>query len=268
MLQAYTYLAPNMYPVFAAVTDYLARTLNTDSRLITSTYDSPLLDPAIMDGKFDLAFLCGLPLTIRNVHAPRSLIPIAAPVPIAARYQDKPIYFADVMVRADSSYQTFEDLRGSRFCYNDPGSNSGYNVLRYFMLEHGYIHGFFREVFQSGSHQKSLTAIGEGRADCACIDTHVFDRAVQLDPSLHEAIRTVQVLGPFPMPPLAANAELGDETIQRLRTAMQNASADEQMAAVMREADIARYELVEADDYLVLGDMARTAHERGFDTIR
>jgi ABC-type nitrate/sulfonate/bicarbonate transport system substrate-binding protein len=61
---------------------------------------------------------------------PPKLTLLAAPLPAGARYGGKPIYFSDVVVRRDSPYQTFADLRGVTWGYNEPGSQSGYNVVR------------------------------------------------------------------------------------------------------------------------------------------
>src|SRR3989442_1677872 len=63
----------------------------------------------------DFAFLCGLAF----VALGSSLHAIAAPVPRGSRYRGRPVYFSDVIVRADSRYRSFSDLRGATFAYNE-----------------------------------------------------------------------------------------------------------------------------------------------------
>jgi hypothetical protein len=72
---------------------------------------------------------------------------LAAPVPSPARYQGRPIYFTDLVVRADSDYRTLEDTFGGRIAYSIEHSHSGYNAARFHLL--GYRRAD-RATFYSG----------------------------------------------------------------------------------------------------------------------
>lgn len=67
-------------------------------------------DPlALVDAsQLEAAFLCGLAYTQRDQH----LELLAAPVLLEERYRGQAIYFSDIIVRADSPYHSFQDLRG------------------------------------------------------------------------------------------------------------------------------------------------------------
>src|SRR5262249_7167923 len=156
-LRALTYLAPNMFWFYEAISGALGRALDRPFHLEASAFD-PLEDPALAADKVDLAFMCGLPFTLRNKRSqgqPGQFAILGAPVPQLERYQERAVYFADVIVSADSQVREFADLAGKRLCYNNPGSNSGYNLLRGWMTDKGKTDGFFGEVVASGSHQKS-----------------------------------------------------------------------------------------------------------------
>lgn len=56
-LLAVSYLAPNWFDYYQAVTNYLARTFNLDMRLIQGHVD-PLTDPFLLSDEVDLAFIC------------------------------------------------------------------------------------------------------------------------------------------------------------------------------------------------------------------
>ncbi|HEY9735170.1 MAG TPA: PhnD/SsuA/transferrin family substrate-binding protein, partial [Trichocoleus sp.] len=141
-------------------------------------------------------------------NAPGRLTPLVAPVMQAERYGDKPLYFSDVVVRADSPLTGWNDLAQTVFCYNDKGSHSGYNVVRHQLL--GQKPGFFSRVVQSGSHVRSLQWILEGKADCAAIDSTVLEQALRSQPDWATQLRVITSLGPFPMPPLVASRRLGE----------------------------------------------------------
>src|SRR5260221_6601811 len=71
-------------------------------------------------------FMCGYPIATAR-PAPRIL---AAPVPEPARYGGAPVYFTDIVVRADSPLQTLPDLFGRRFAFTTEDSQSGYQAPR------------------------------------------------------------------------------------------------------------------------------------------
>lgn len=161
----------------------------------------------LLDGRAHLAFLCGLPYTRES----RRLTLLAAPVFKGARYENKPIYFSDVVVRADSPYQTFADLRGARFAYNEPGSQSGHNIVRYQLALLGQTEAFFGKVVESGAHAESVELIQSGEVDASAIDSTVLERMDQT------GLRVVGVLGPSPIQPVVASHVVAPETCERLR---------------------------------------------------
>ena len=127
-LKIISYLSPNLFWFYEAVGEYLSRTFHIPVQ-VSQSWANPLTDLQHLD--LDIAFVCGLPL-IQVCHiVPDRLQAIAAPVMRSERYQNRPIYFSDLIVNISSSITCFEQLAGKRFCFNDLGSNSGYNLMRY-----------------------------------------------------------------------------------------------------------------------------------------
>src|SRR5579859_5505880 len=104
-LRFVTFLAPNMKPVYQFIADTIAQKLNHPTLLSDGvSFDEFALDQA------DVGFICGLPYVNLADQSPAPIELIAAPVLQGERYQDKPIYFSDVIVHRDSPYHTFDDL--------------------------------------------------------------------------------------------------------------------------------------------------------------
>src|SRR5262245_55229439 len=101
-LRVVTMLAPNLFPVYEFVTRAISKKLGWPAELIVGSTDA---DP---DGSTEICFLCGL-LYIQKADL---LEPLAAPVLQGERYGGRAIYFSEVIVRADSPFQSFADLRG------------------------------------------------------------------------------------------------------------------------------------------------------------
>lgn len=252
-----SYLAPNLFWLYEAIGAYLGRSLDIEVQTVQAEFD-PLADPQLAQDQWDALFICGLPLMRLEQVVPHRLRPLVAPVMQAERYGDRPLYFADVVVRASSSLYHWNDLTQTVFCYNDAGSHSGYNLMRHHLLKQERGQPFFRQVVQSGAHLESLRWILAGKADCAAIDSTVLEQALQDHPDWADQIRIVTSLGPSPMPPLAVSQRLGE-----LHQAIQQAllQPDSTLQHNMTRARIRRFAPVEAANYQPIFQLHRAALE-------
>jgi phosphonate transport system substrate-binding protein len=245
-LSLVSYLAPNWFYFYEAVGRYLGRSLDVQIRVQQGAL-SPLEDPALLEGIWDLAFICGLPLVQLQRIRPEQFRPIAAPVMRAPRYQGLPFYFADVIVHRDRNLYCFASLAGKTFCYNDSGSNSGYHLVFQALRQNKTPEPFFERVIESGSHQASIRWVADGLADCAAIDSTVLAQEFQNFPGLRSQVRVIESLGPSPMPPLVAANRLGSEAIMQLRHLL--LQPDPELLAAMANAQVQGYRAVDWIDY-------------------
>jgi phosphonate transport system substrate-binding protein len=207
-------------------------------------------------GQVDVAFVCGLLCANKVQRGTAPLEIVAAPVMAAARYTDAPIYFSDVVVHADSRFSTFEDLRGARWGFNDPGSYSGHALPRFFLSERGKQHGYFSWVMETGSHLACIDRILDGTVDAASIDSTVMDAHPR-----KELLRVVQVLGPSPIPPVAVSTKLDAQVRDTLVHALVHAHDSAPGREALAHAGMRRFERVSAREYEVLLERARVAEQ-------
>jgi phosphonate transport system substrate-binding protein len=245
-LKLVSYLAPNWFYFYKAVGQYLERSLGIKVSIQQGEF-SPLEDLALLREQWDLAFICGLPLVQLRSLRPEQFVPIAAPVMQAPRYQNLPIYFADVIVRRDEMVNDFEALANKTFCHNDSGSNSGYHLVFQYLAQHKKSDPFFGQIIQSGSHQDSIRWVVDGLADCAAIDSTVLEQEFQNFPALMSQVCIVKSIGPAPMPPLVAANRRVSEAIASLRTLL--LQPDSELLSVMANAVVLGYQAVDWSDY-------------------
>jgi phosphonate transport system substrate-binding protein len=248
-LRVISYLAPNWFGFYHAIATYLSRVLQVEFQLKQGECD-PLEDPLLFQDQIDVAFICGLPLIRYSQIVLNQLQTLVAPVMESPRYGNHPIYYADVIVNANSNIQKFAELAGKTFCYNDPGSNSGYNLLCHRLTKETSGKNFFSKTLQSGSHQRSIRWVIEGLADCAAIDSVVLEQELKDFPELSQYLRVVEVLGPSPMPPLVVAQHLGISLIQQMQLAL--LQPDTQMLRVMKQFGVRRFAPVKLADYYIL----------------
>ncbi len=203
-------------------------------------------------GEIDLGWICGL------VYANRPQFELlAAPVMSARRYRGLPIYFSDVVVRQQSPFRSFADLRGARWAYNEPGSYSGYVLVCHYLARGGRTIDFFESVHESGSHTASLQMVLNGRADAAAIDSTVLDQIFQGNPELGEQIRVLACLGPSPIPPWVLSRKRSTGFTSRLRWVLLGMHQDSTGRHILRQGACSRFVSVGDGDYQSVREIAR-----------
>jgi phosphonate transport system substrate-binding protein len=258
-----TFLAPNMLPVYQRVVEYIGQCLGCPATLSVGASFA-----AFERGEADAGFICGLPyvdLTRRSAPAVELL---AAPVLQGARYQGRPIYFSDVIVRSDSPYRAFGELRGCSWAYNDPDSHSGYNITRYTLARLGETRGFFGRVVEAGFHQEAIRMVADGRVDASAIDSQVLAIELRDHPALGERLRIIDSLGPATIQPVVAARSLPDALKDELRGALYEAGDDPAMRAALDYGFVARFVPIADADYDDIRAMVAAAEAADFLTLR
>ena len=248
--------APNMDFLSRDLADYLSRHLGFPVRLridIPWTERDRLLDA----GEIDLCWICGLPYVRKAARAPGKIAPLVAPVMTGSRYQDRPIYFSDVVVRADSPFQTLADLRGAAWAYNEPGSQSGFGVVVYSLAARGLTLAFFGRVVESGAHQNSIQMILRREVDASAIDTTVLEQELGDHPEIGPQIRVIDTFGPSPIPPWVVSERVDPATREKLREELARMHTRAEGQAILKKAGIARFAAVDDADYDPIREMAR-----------
>jgi phosphonate transport system substrate-binding protein len=185
-----------------------------------------------------------------------------------ARYGGRPVYFTDVVVRHDSPVGSFADLRGRAWAYNDDGSNSGYVMPRDHLLRLGETRGYFARAVASGSHQRSIEMVLAGDVDASGIDSTVLELECRQRPGLADRLRTVESIGPCPIPPVVVGRRLPEPTRQRLREALLAMHHEPAGRAILADGLIARFVRVRDADYDPIREMVRRAAAGGFLLLR
>ncbi len=251
-------MAANADSTCAALVEYISRRLSIPVLFINDVdwQDRERLFDA---GEIQVCWICGLPY-IRKADQPHSTIELlAAPVMQGDRYQNRPVYFSDVVVRQDSPFHNFTDLRGAVWAYNEPRSHSGFYVACADLAERGETLNYFGQVIQSGAHQTSLQWLLAGKVDVTTIDSTVLETEMRRDPQLQSKIRVIATLGPSPMPPWLISTAVPPSLRQQLRSLLLNLHEDPQGQQILSAARMARFAAVSDRDYQPIREMAQRA---------
>jgi ABC-type phosphate/phosphonate transport system substrate-binding protein len=234
-LRAVTYLSPGIpLGFFELVCDYLSRELGFDIALEAEDRSSGPMhgdhDP-FAEGLADLGFLCS-PSYLYLSQAPRPSVEL---VPAGFVFADErsagePVYFSEVVVRAEHPARSFTDLAGSTWGYNDECSLSGYFSVRQRLQELRAADEFFARRVRTGSHLASLEAVLGGHIDSAALDSVALSLLLRERPELRARLRIVDSFGPFPIQPVVVRRDLGRELRAGIARALLGLGADTQEA--------------------------------------
>ena len=116
-------------------------------------------------------FMCGLPWSLAT---PRPTL-VAAPRPSPAAYGGRACYWTDLVVRADSPFQSLEQTFGHRLALTTPESQSGYAAPLYALMAHGGAKPLYREIIEPRfTPMGALTAVIENKAEVAPLNSYAL----------------------------------------------------------------------------------------------
>jgi phosphonate transport system substrate-binding protein len=206
-------------------------------------------------GDIHVCWVCGLPYIRKNNAEKKTIELLAAPVMRHPRYGGRPVYYSDVVVHAESNLRFFEDLRGRTWAYNEPGSHSGYNLVRYHLAMRGLGAHYFGRVVESGSHQSSLRMLLQHAVDATAIDSTVLEMEFTKDPSIIEQIRTITVLGPSPAPPWVVHHSVSTDVQQALRQEFLSMDKHPRGRRILEDAGMLRFAQISDHEYDPIREM-------------
>ena len=242
------------------IAGYVSRRANIEVSFV-GDIPWPERERQLNGGNIQIGWICGLPYVRQADQIDSTIELLAAPVMLDERYQGRPIYFSDVVVRQDSPVQTFADLQGATWAYNEPGSQSGYNVTRYYLARLGHAAGYFGRVVRAGAHQMALQMVLNGDVNASAIDSTVLEFELQRQPQIARQIRIIDTFGPSPVPPWVIQKSVPEPLKQALRQLLVEMGEDEEGQAILAQWDISRFVAVSDSDYNPIREMAQVAEQ-------
>lgn len=189
----------------------------------------------VADKKVDVAFVCAGPYTQGHDDFGMELLV----VPVA---HGRTVYHSYILAHRDSTAQTLDNLRGKRFAFTDPDSNTGCLVPTYMLAKQGETpESFFAETFFTNSHDNSIRAIADGMADGAAVDSLVWEFMNTIDPALTGLTRIVEKSPPYGIPPIVVHPDLPAEQKELLRRTFLTLHQDAAARALLSRLQIDRF---------------------------
>lgn len=198
------------------------------------------INALLKGGELEAAFVCSGPYT--DGHAQFGLELLAAP-----QAYGRTVYHSYIIVPAGSPARSLDDLRGKRFAFTDPLSNTGKLVPTYLLARQNETpESFFSTFVYTSAHDLSIKAVAEEVVDGAAVDSLIWDYLNRTDPKHTARTRIVAKSPPYGIPPLVVPPTLDPQLKKRLRQIVLGAHEDPTGRQILKKMMIDRF--VPADD--------------------
>ncbi len=157
------------------------------------------------------------------------------------------VYHSYILARKDSPIESFDDLRGKRFAFTDPNSNTGCLVPTYMLAKRGETpESYFSETFFTGGHDNSIKAVANGLADGTAVDSLIWEFMNTVDPKETSQTKIIEKSPAYGIPPIVVHPDLDKNLKQKLKAAFLSIHEDPEAIPLLHKIQIDRF--VEGND--------------------
>lgn len=221
---------------------YIARKMEMPSEIILKpSYAEAIV--LLRDGEVDATLMCSGPfLDAQEEFGAQALV-----IP---QVRGETVYRSYIIVRKESPYRNFADLRGKVFALTDPLSNTGKLFPDYLTVQAGSnMKRYFGRTFFTGGHDNSIEAVAEGLADGAAVDSLIWESLARKGADPAARTRVMLRSPPFGIPPVAVNPNLPKPMKERLRKTLLEMHRDPEGAAILSRLGFDRFVAAETAIY-------------------
>lgn len=172
-----------------------------------------------------------------------------------------------IIRRAGDPRRQLSEFRGMSAALNTHDSNTGMNLFRATIAPIAGGAPFFRATLVTASHEASVEAVGDGRADLASIDCVSFALIGRGRPELIERVAIVAESPASPNLPFTASGSLSPPTIAAVREALFAALADPRLAEARAALGLKGARLTSLADYDRVIEIERAAAAAGYSRL-
>jgi phosphonate transport system substrate-binding protein len=230
------------YIYYEKLVEFISQKLNRKIQFKQRrTYEE--VNQLLKTGEVDIAFICSGAYVSAK---PEGYMEILA-VPVV---NGEPYYRAYIIVHKKSSFESLKDLKGKRFAYTDPLSNTGYFYVLRRIKEMGYTaDSFFRKTFFTFAHDYSIQSVARKIVDGASIDGLIYQYLEKKNPKMIQEVRIIEKSEPFGIPPVVVPRLLNPKIKKKLQLILIHLHEDPKGKTILNQLNIDRFILPDNVDY-------------------
>ncbi len=211
----------------------------------TTSYASVV--EAMLGGFVDFARLGPKIYLVAAEKSNGKLIPIVNGARTAHIFNSEPCacYHGLLITKTGTKYDSIESLKGSVLALVDPGSTSGNVAPRALFTEEiggSELESYFGRIFYSGSHDASVLAVVNGKADAAFVADSTAARLVSRGEAKKEDINVLWRTPQIAMDPVVVNSKtMSQDLIGKLKDAYMAMDESEEGRALLKQLKTVKF---------------------------
>lgn len=239
---------------FQPLADYLSKEIGIDVQLsMLSRYGNIIdrLRAQQIDAAFLGSFTGALAISQLNV------IPVVRPVNL----DNTSTYHGHIFTRKDSGITKAGDMQGKTMAFVERATTAGYVFPLAWLKQNGINDHktFFKEYFFAGSHDASIDAVLNGKADIGAAKNTIWDYYLSVTPGAEEKLIILADSPPVPSNGLCVMPSVSKETIAKLQTALQKLDKTPAGLIVLKKFRALKFVKTDVSDYKPVMGAAKDA---------
>jgi len=204
-----------------------------------------------LDGAFFGSFTGALAIQKLGV------VPLARPMNL----DGESTYHAHLFARKDSGIKGIAEMRGKKMAFVDKATTAGYIYPVAYLKEHGITNynKFFSEIYYAGSHDASLYAVLNKKADIGSCKNTIYDMLRRTTPRIDKEIVILAESSNVPSNGLCVRKGLDPQIADTLRVALLNLDKTSEGKAVLAKLNFIKFIPTTVNDYKPVFEMALKA---------
>ena len=239
---------------YQMLADHLSERLGVPVRLTMLSRYGNIVD-RIVNKEVDAAFLGSF--TGALASAQLGWIPIARPINL----DDSSTYWGYVFVRRDSGITTVEQMRGRRLAFVEKATTAGYVFPVAYLRAHGVsnIDEYFDDVQFWGSHDSTINAVLEGRADVGAAKNTIWERLSSQNPRIEAELEILATSPKVPSNGLLVAPTVDAQVRKQIEDILLGLGDDPASRQVLTKLGAKGFVLTEVESYRPVFDLATEA---------
>ncbi len=243
------------FAYYRKLLDYIDEKLDKQISFVDRE-DYAEINELLKKGAIDVAFVCGGPYVDGHKDFGMELL-------VAPKAHGETVYYSYIIVPKDSDIKSFEDLRGKRFAFSDPLSNSGKLAPTYMLAKMNETpDSFFKRYDFTYAHDKSIKAVAEELVDAAAVDSLIWEYANLVDPEYTSRTRIIKKSPPYGIPPVVVRKGLAPEIKNKLREILLTIHEDPKGREILKGMMVERFVTIKDSSYDSIREMKQWLSDR------
>ncbi|NOY39585.1 MAG: phosphate/phosphite/phosphonate ABC transporter substrate-binding protein [Nitrospirae bacterium] len=168
-----------------------------------------------------------------------------------------------IIVRNDSGIKTVADMKGKVLAFVDRATVTGYLFPLSYFRSHGVenLNDFFSEFYFTGSHDSSVYAVLDGRADIGCVKNTIYNNLVSRDPTIKSELRIIAKSPLMPESTLCLRKDLPEDIKKMIKEVLLTMDRNDEGRQILAKLQARRFIAASVEDFKPVYEMLKTVGE-------